>query len=86
MIASGDIHGRVLSVFKVGDIAWIMSKNKVTEIEISAIHVFCASLEGRQSRITYNAKDCANPKTWLDHEYLQEKEIFKSRTDLLESL
>lgn len=70
--------------FNVTDHAWLMKDNKPTEVVISAIYIFF--VDTNQDRITYNAKDAVNPVTWLDHHDLAEGRLFKSKTDLLDSL
>lgn len=70
--------------FNVGDRVWYMKNNRPTEVVISAIEIFFVNTD--QDRITYNAENAVNPVSWLDNTKLQEANLFKSKTDLLESL
>lgn len=70
--------------FNKGEKAWFMKDNKPTEVVISAIEIFF--VETNQDHIKYNAKDVVNPVTWLDHTNLFEDRLFKTKTELLNSL
>jgi hypothetical protein len=70
--------------FNIEDRVWYMKNNKPTEVVISAIEVFFVNTN--QDQITYNAKNVNHSVSWLDHTKLQEAWLFKSKTELLESL
>jgi hypothetical protein len=70
--------------FNIDDRVWYMQNNKPTEVIISAIEIFFVNTN--QDRITYNAKNVDHSVSWLDHTNLQEAWLFKSKTELLESL
>jgi hypothetical protein len=70
--------------FNIEDRVWYMKNNKPTEVIISAIEIFFVNTN--QDQITYNAKHVDNSFSWLDHTKLQEAWLFKSKTELLESL
>jgi len=84
-IALKEMCGKTLMpTYKPGDIVWFMKDNKPTRIKISASEIF--NVDSNQARISYSAEDCENPKTWIDHQYLQEPELFLSKEALLKSL
>lgn len=70
--------------YNKGDKVWRMENNKAIQVEISAIETFHVGTN--QDRIRYNAKDCLNPGTWLDHTKLQESDLFPTKEELLASL
>jgi hypothetical protein len=70
--------------FNIEDRVWYMRNNKPTEVVISAIEIFYVNTN--QDRITYNAKNVDHSVSWLDHTNLQESWLFKSKTEILESL
>jgi hypothetical protein len=70
--------------FNIEDRVWYMKNNKPTEVVISAIEIFYVNTN--QDRITYNAKNVDHSVSWLDHTNLRESWLFKSKTELLESL
>ena len=70
--------------FNLEDRVWYMKNNKPTEVIISAIEIFFVNTN--QDQITYNAKNVGHAVSWLDHTKLQEAWLFKSKTELLESL
>lgn len=70
--------------FNINESAWLMKDNVPIEVEISAIHIFeCSS---SQSHIKYSARDVKNSVSWIDHQNLFERQLFKSKEDLLNSL
>ena len=70
--------------FNIEDRVWYMKNNKPTEVIISAIEIFFVNTN--QDQITYNARNVGHSVSWLDHTKLQEAWLFKSKTELLESL
>lgn len=70
--------------YNLNDKVWFMKDNKPTEVKISAIEIFYVNTN--QDTIKYNAKDCTNPKTWLDHTNLNESNLFPTKELLIQSL
>ena len=70
--------------FNINECVWYMRSNKPTKVKISAIKIFHVGTN--QDSISYNAEDVLNPRSWLDHENLQEADLFISKTALLGSL
>jgi hypothetical protein len=70
--------------FNIDDRAWYMKNNSPVEVVISAIEIFFVNTN--QDVIKYNAKNITNSASWLDHTNLHENKLFKSKTELLESL
>lgn len=70
--------------FNIGDRAWFMKNNKVTEVIISSISL--SYVDSDSDNIIYTANDAANPTHWLDHVDIEEKTLFKSKQELLDSL
>lgn len=70
--------------FNLDEHAWYMKNNIPTEIIISAIEVFYVNTN--QDRISYNGKHVLHSVSWLDHSNVGESLLFKSKSDLLNSL
>ena len=70
--------------FNHGETVWYMKDNKPTEGVISAIKIFYVNTN--QDQISYNARNVTHSVSWLVHPDLQEAWLFRSKTELLESL
>ena len=75
---------KIETKFNLSDSAWYMNKNKPVEVLISAIQTFHVGTN--QDSIKYNGRDVKNSTSWLDHTDLHETMLFKTKTDLLNSL
>lgn len=51
--------------YDVDDIVWFMKNNKITSAKVSSIKI--SFIHILNFDIFYNATDCENPVTWLDH-------------------
>lgn len=70
--------------YNKGDHVWYMKNNNPTEVEISAINIFYVNTD--QDKIMYSGWDVKNRVSWIDHQYLHENMIYKSKQELLNSL
>lgn len=70
--------------FNLKEHAWYMKNNKPVEVIISAINIF--EVGTNQSLIKYNGKNVTDSVSWLDHQNLFERMLFKSKGELLKSL
>lgn len=70
--------------FNLKEMVWYMKDNKPTEVIISAIEIFY--VDTSQDYIMYKATDAMNPVTWIDHQFLREAVLFRSKEELLKSL
>jgi len=72
------------SKFNLNDRAWYMKDNKPVEVIIASIHIFHVGTD--QNQMKYSARDIDGSSSWLAHKNLFESMVFKSKTELLESL
>ncbi len=70
--------------FSLNERAWYMNNNKPVEVVISAIQIF--EVGTNQSHIKYNGKNVVDSVSWLDHQNLFERMLFKTKDGLLKSL
>lgn len=68
----------------MGDRVWFMKDNKPTEAIVSGIKIFYVATN--QDSIHYTAKRVEGSQSWLDYSDLNEKDLFKSKEELVASL
>lgn len=70
--------------YEIGENVFIMNNNAVIKIELTSIEV--SILSNDRVTIKYSAKKTENGKTWLDFTDIQESDIYRTKTEILNNL
>lgn len=76
---------KFITKFNMNDEVWFMKDNKPTRANITSVDIH-HSRGGACNGIKYTATDYINPKTWLDHQNLFERDLYSSKEELIKSL
>lgn len=71
--------------FNLGDRVWLLHNYKAIEATVTGVHHIC-KYDGTEESIDYTERVCYNLHPELSRTYFDERYLFNTREELLESL